>query len=467
VEEGKDTNLGFTMQKGQVQWYQLTKYQGGMLLPDGPYKGEFLQECFNCHAMGKIGAVGRRDHDGWMEAIDFMKQVGVANIKPDVADHAATYLASALGPDSTTPASPASLATWQEVKQDGDYFSDDALRIEYVDYELTGDPRDRPGTAKEDKDGMVWVEDRGGTSRINPETGEVKTWRLPAPYDKSGIHEILPTPDGSVWLTLEGESGLARLDTKTEKYDTFVDSAAVAKYNMAKPAQKEPNDPWPNIPNPAGDQGGAARSHTAVMDHEGNMWVSGRPLKKFDPKTKEFTFFSSEVPDSYGIAVDQKGNVWFAELNSKDHQDIGMVDVKTDKVTHYQPPSGVSSRRLKVDSKGNIWVGDYFGGNATRFDPNTKQFKEFKLPGPMPTPYGFTVDHNDNVWYASMYTDVMGELNPTTGKVIEYPSPYGERGTRDLTEDREGRIWYGAQPYFKVGYIRVRSDSERPMAANR
>ena len=127
-----------------------------------------------------------------VEAIDFMRQVGVANIKPEVADHAATYLASALGPDSTTPASPAQLPTSQEVKQDGPYFSDDALGIEYVDYELTGDPSRRPGTAKMDANGMMWVEDKGGTSRINPNTGEVKTWRLPAPYDKSGIHEILP-----------------------------------------------------------------------------------------------------------------------------------------------------------------------------------------------------------------------------------------------------------------------------------
>ena len=42
VEEGKDTNLGFTMQKAAVQWAQLTKYQAGILLPDAPNKGEFL-----------------------------------------------------------------------------------------------------------------------------------------------------------------------------------------------------------------------------------------------------------------------------------------------------------------------------------------------------------------------------------------------------------------------------------------
>jgi hypothetical protein len=48
--------------------------------------------------------------------------------------------------------------------------------------------------------------------------------------------------------------------------------------------------------------------------------------------------------------------------------------------------------------------------------------------------------------------------------VTEYPSPYGERGTRDMFEDAQGRIWFGAQPYFKAGYFRVRSDAERAAA---
>jgi virginiamycin B lyase len=113
-----------------------------------------------------------------------------------------------------------------------------------------------------------------------------------------------------------------------------------------------------------------------------------------------------------------------------------------------------------------VWFGDYFGGNLTRFDPKTQTFKEFKLPGPMPTPYGMGVDHNDDIWYASMYTDVIGRLDPKTGKVTEYPSPYGERGTRDMFEDAEGRIWYGAQPYMRVGYVRLRTESEKSVAQN-
>jgi virginiamycin B lyase len=460
LEDGSALRLDFAMQKNAVEWSDLTKYQVGTLLPEAPGKGVLIQQCFNCHAFGKIGAVGRHDQDGWKGAIDVMRQLGVARIKPEVEGEVSKYLASVFGTDSATPQSPVQVPDYQKVKQERDYFSDEALNIVYVDYELTGDPKDRPGTAKQDKDGKLWMEMSAGLSRLDPVTGEVKTWRL-FNLTSNFIHEILPTPDGSVWLTLEAQGGLARFDTKYEQFEVFIDKQANDKYNLSKPVQKDPNDPFPNLPNPQGPQGGDARSHTAVIDLQGNIWVSGRPLKKLDPGSGKYTYFSEEVPDTYGIAVDQAGNVWFAEFNARDHQDIGFVDVKTNKVTKFHPPEGVTPRRLKIDSKGMVWIGDYFGGSLTRFDPTSKEFKVFKLPGPMPTPYGLAVDHEDNVWYASMYTDVIGRLDPNTGKVTEYPSPYGERGTRDMFEDAQGRIWYGAQPYFKAGYLRLRSEAER------
>ncbi len=70
VEDGKDVPHNFTMQKTPVLWSQLTMYQAGTLIPDAPGKGVFLQQCFTCHAFGKIGAVGRRDQDGWKDALE-------------------------------------------------------------------------------------------------------------------------------------------------------------------------------------------------------------------------------------------------------------------------------------------------------------------------------------------------------------------------------------------------------------
>jgi hypothetical protein len=136
VQDGKTSVAGFTMKKGAVQWSQLTKYQAGILLPAAKGKDVVLQECFNCHAMSKIGAMGR-DREGWLEAIEHMRQVGVAEIKPDVADQVSEYLGTVFGPDAETPASPALLPQYQKVKQEHDYFSDDALNLVYVDYQLT------------------------------------------------------------------------------------------------------------------------------------------------------------------------------------------------------------------------------------------------------------------------------------------------------------------------------------------
>jgi virginiamycin B lyase len=453
IENDKNVTLDFTMQNGMLEWSQLTKYQAGTLLPEanGNGKAVLIQQCFNCHAFGKIGAVGRHDLQGWKDEIEVMRQTGVARVRPELRDEVAAYLAAAFGPESATPESPNELPAYQKVKQERDYFSDDALNIVYVDYQLTGDPKDRPGSARPDKDGFLWMEMAGGLSRLDP----------------NFIHEILPTPDGSVWLTLEAQGGLARFDTRAEKFEVFIDQKMIDDYNVSKPVQKDPNDPFPNLPDPRGPQGGGARSHTAAIDHDGNIWVSGRPLKKLDVKTGHYTFFNEEAPDTYGIAVDQKGNVWFAQFNARDHQNIGVVDAKTKKITTFDPPAGVSPRRLKVDSKGMVWIGDYFGGSLTRFDPATKEFKVFKLPGPMPTPYGMEVDLNDDVWYASMYTDVMGKLDPKTGKVTEYPSPCGERGTRDMVVDTKGRLWYGAQPYFKAGYVRLRTEAEKAAVLGR
>src|SRR5262249_30302524 len=104
------------------------------------------------------------------------------------------------------------------------------------------------------------------------------------------------------------------------------------------------------------------------------------------------------------------------------------------------------------------------GGSLTRFNPQNGEFTVFKLPGPMPTPYGLEDDHDDNVWYASMYTDVMCILIPKTRNVSEYPSPHGYQGTHTMSVSAKDRSWYGAQPYLKAGYMRVRTEAEKAAA---
>jgi len=210
VGDGQLVRLDFALQKGTVQWSQLTRYEAGMLLPKPASEPEakdrdvLLQNCFGCHGMSKWGM--RADHDGWASAIGVMRVVGVADIKPEIAEQAATYLASVFGPDSETPPSPMQLPEYKSVRQDHESWSDDALNIMYVDYQLTGEPKDRPGTGRPDKNGFIWLEMGGGLAKLAPETGELKVFRLDDP-SRPTIHEVFPTADGSsVWLTIQAVS---------------------------------------------------------------------------------------------------------------------------------------------------------------------------------------------------------------------------------------------------------------------
>jgi streptogramin lyase len=89
---------------------------------------------------------------------------------------------------------------------------------------------------------------------------------------------------------------------------------------------------------------------------------------------------------------------------------------------------------------------------------------EYDLARKEAMPHDVIVDTDGHAWYSDFGHQFVGELDPKTGKVTEYPSPYGERGTRDMVVDAKGRIWYGAQPYFKAGYVRVRTEAEKALA---
>ena len=75
-----------------------------------------------------------------------------------------------------------------------------------------------------------------------------------------------------------------------------------------------------------------------------------------------------------------------------------MVDVKTNEVTKVPAAGGRHATAAQDRLQGHGVDRRLFRRQPTRFDPANGEFKVFKLPGPMPTPYGLAVDHDDNVW---------------------------------------------------------------------
>jgi virginiamycin B lyase len=434
-------SFDFNLQKGLVRWTDLSIYQGTTLLPDGPGKTKLTTACFACHGFQSRMASTVRDESGWRDRVRYMRTTFgylLGGVDDQDADNVVAYLTKEFGPDSDLPRSPADLPEYASVKQD---FSDSAMRINYVTFEMPGSNR-FPGASTPERDGKVyiWTYNQHRFAVLDPKTAKVTEYLIPG-VDQASNHSTRLAPDGSVWFTEQAQNVIGRLDPATNEIATYTD----------------------NVP---------GRRHTMVIDSKGVVYSTGEPLAKFDPKTKEFTNYP-EVPSAYGLVTDAQDTVWFSEFK-KDGK-IGKIDPATNKVTKYAlPTADAYPRRMHFDTKGILWICEYRAGKIASFDPKTNAFNEYDLPGPDATPYAMNIDKKGHIWYSSMDTDIVGELDPSTGHVTKYPFVYPENGMRDFFMDADGNMWWGSQPNNHVGYfylagpeINDREDAKAPANKNK
>ena len=454
----QNASADFALQKTPIRWTELSNYEGSQILPHTEESRAYFGYCFECHGFQSRQAPAGRDVDGWADRIHFMRTAFARDLEAFTdkdADNTAAYLATLWGPNATLPKSPTDLPAYESVKHGP--FDDAAMKLVYVSYALPSAGR-FPGSAKIEKDGNAWIWefDHSQLAKLDPKTGAVTDYKIPG-IDFAGDHSTYMAPDGMVWFTQAENNTLGKLDPETGEINQYV------------PPEK----------------GG---KHTVVVDSKGIVWTSGSPLSSFDPKTGQFTYYK-DVPNLYGITLDQHDNVWVAVFSRNGY--IAKLDAQTHKITKYTPPSpNTFARRIKVDANGTVWFCEYqtgtisasdipsettprnpltgakYKGKIASFDPKTEKFREYDLPGPSPTPYALTIDKRGHVWFSSKDEDIIGQLDPATGKVIEYPFLYHENGIRDFSTDSEGRIWWGSQPNEKVGYFYLATDKpdDKPVA---
>ena len=122
------------------------------------------------------------------------------------------------------------------------------------------------------------------------------------------------------------------------------------------------------------------------------------------------------------------------------------------------PDSGSRPRRLEISSDGAIWYGDYSRGMLGRFDPDSKAFREWPLPGgPASKPYGTAMDHRGHIWLAEggnpnrlVEFDISKQAFVNT---IEIPNSGGS--IRHMYFDGHTKsIWFGEDTNF-IGRLEI------------
>jgi streptogramin lyase len=86
---------------------------------------------------------------------------------------------------------------------------------------------------------------------------------------------------------------------------------------------------------------------------------------------------------------------------------------------------GGASTSIDVDAKGNVWATTAVG--AIRYDPATKEFREFKSPTPIDNgpggSYGIAADRMGHGWWTQINIDRVNRADIETGKTKEFHEP--------------------------------------------
>lgn len=422
----------FALAKGKVSWADLSYYQERQLLPEGPGKAQLFNYCHACHGTQSRMVGKGHEREGWESLVTYMtgsfKYFLGGRVTEQDEKEIADYLTATFGKDSNLPKSPEDLPKYQQTVHAP--FSDEALKIVYTEYEMPS-ASSFPWSAVEDKDGKYWIPFYGNANRIarlDAETGAVEEFKTPSD-ETASIHSAQPAPDGSVYFTMQAQNKIGRWDPVTRKITEYQDPYETGK---------------------EGTMAGGSK-HTLRVLPNGEVWSTGGPMTKFDPKTETFTKIPA-IPSVYGIAGDKTGKVWFAEYTPNGV--IGFADAKTLEVKRFSPPTkNARARRIQAFDDGSVWFAEFAAGKIGKFDSKTESFQEWQLPGPMPTPYAFHIDANGMAWYSSESQDVIGRLDPVSGRVVEFPLPYAENTMREFFIDSKGRMWYGTPANNRVGYF--------------
>lgn len=284
----------------------------------------------------------------------------------------------------------------------------------------------RPHDVAPAADGGVWytAQNRGELGWLNPTTGETRHTPLGA---GSRPHGVILDAAGAPWITDGGLNAIVRVDPESLEPTVF--------------------------PLPA-DRAGA-NLNTATFDGEGILWFTGQSgiYGRLDPATGEMDVFDApRGPGPYGIAATPGGSVFYASLAGSY---VGAVAADGSVDVLEPPTANQGARRVWSDSSGQIWVSEWNSGNLTRYNPQTRRWTTWPLPGDDPAAYGVFVDDADIVWVSDFGGNALMRFDPADESFIVYPLPHDPGDVRQIL-GRPGEVWAPESAADQLVLIRTR-----------
>ncbi|HZV98172.1 MAG TPA: hypothetical protein VFF74_04205 [Methylophilaceae bacterium] len=244
---------------------------------------------------------------------------------------------------------------------------------------------------------------------LDPKSGKFEEVEL---GPKSAPHGVIIGPDHAAWITDSGQNAIVRFDPK---------SRAVKSWALPKEAAN-------------------ANLNTLTFDRQGRVWFTGQSgfYGRLVPATGEMKVWKApRGVGPYGITTTPGGEVFYASL-AGNH--IAHINLESGNATVIEPPtSRQGARRVWADSKGHIWVSYWNTGQVGRYDPASRSWREWKLPGNAQA-YAVWVDEKDKVWLTDFNSNALVRFDPVSETFKSFPSDRQDARVRQLA-GRAGEVW--------------------------
>jgi virginiamycin B lyase len=208
--------------------------------------------------------------------------------------------------------------------------------------------------------------------------------------------------------------------------------------------------------------------HDVAPAKNGSVWYTAQRLGELgilDPisgRTHHIGLGQGSAP--HGVIVGSDEVPWITDggLNA-----IVRVDPTTKNVTVFPLPENTGNatvinpltadqgaRRVWSDSTGRLWITEWNAGTLGMYDPVTKKWKEWKLPGQNPQPYAICVDDKDMVWFSDFSSNAIIRFNQSVEEFQSFPLPSPDAKVRQLL-GRTGEILGAESATDKIVIIRT------------
>ncbi len=431
------------------------------LSEDAALKKHYIMQCGFCHQQGSHFFRRPRPEENWQEIVYRMVGYG-SRLHDDAQEALPKLLSEEYGRLFNNPTLIPKGTPWKEHLQ----------QTEITEWPI-GDSFSQMHDLLYHSNGLVYVGDnlQDRLYEINPKTGEYVIYKLkredsdkhgglmgkrlssfPKHEAFAGIHSFAESAkDGHIFITTSYQQRLVEFDPVSKEFTnhkmddgyyphtvrvdqqdrvwfTMALSNQIAMFDRANKSFK-----MFDLPNRSIREGFTVSAMGIIL----KLMDWGLPLANWFPIDEQ----STGVPLPYGIDITPNGDIWFARLHA---DSIGKIDAKTLAVTLYDTPF-VGPRRLRTDSKGNLWIAAFPESMIVKFDPKSETFTNYPLPVEpfgSETPYSLNVDtQRDIVWVNGNTSDALYSYDIDNKQWQHFPLPKRVTFTRDVEIAPNGDVY--------------------------